>query len=154
MQTQPRISIRALPSDLGVRALAAPLPGAVAVVDDSDGGEALRCCLRDSRPGEQLVLISVAPPGPEGVYAERGPVFVHAEDCGGPAEPGYPLDWRRRNQVFRAYGQDGTIVGGELVMAGAGQEAVAERLLANPTVAFVQTRNVLYGCYMATIERG
>jgi|GEM_PF-2609351 len=44
--------------------------------------------------------------------------------------------------------------GGELVPAGTGQEAVAERLSADPTVAFVHTRNVLHGCYTATIERG
>lgn len=109
---------------------------------------------RDSRPGEQVVLVSVAPPGPEGAYAERGPVFVHAEDCGGPAQPGYPPDRRCRDQVFRTYGQDGTIVVGELVPAGTGQEAVEERLSADPTVAFVHTRNVLHGCYTATTERG
>ncbi len=148
--------IRALPPGLGERAAAtghdeAGVPVRVRV---DEGGAPLRCCLRDSRPGERIVLISVVPEGPADAYAERGPVFVHADGCGGPARTdAYPDDWRRRPQVFRAYGGDGTIVGGELVEPGGDQDAAARRLLATPGVAFVQTRNVVHGCYMATIER-
>jgi hypothetical protein len=56
--------------------------------------------------------------------------------------------------VFRAYDWAGSIVGGEVVPAGpAGQEEAARRLLDDPRVAFVQTRNVVFGCYMLTIRR-
>jgi hypothetical protein len=48
-----------------------------------DGGYPLRCCLRESEPGERLLLMAHRPFPWEGVYAEVGPVFVHAEDCGG-----------------------------------------------------------------------
>jgi hypothetical protein len=135
-----------------------PLPttlGAAAtrVSVDEQGGAPLRCCLRDSRPGERIALVAVTPDGPEGAYRETGPVFVHAGHCGGPATPGYPDDWRRRTQVFRAYGRGGQIVGGEVVPGGTGQEEVAIRLLADQEVAFVQSRNVVFGCYMLTIER-
>jgi hypothetical protein len=55
--------------------------------------------------------------------------------------------------VFRAYGVDGTIVGGEVVEPGTGQEVVAERLLADPAVAFLHSHNVIHGCYMFAIRR-
>lgn len=120
---------------------------------DQDGGVPLRCCLRDSHPGEQVAVASVTPPGPQGAYRESGPVFLHPESCTGPDTAGYPEDFRRRPQVFRAYDAQGSIVGGELVEAGIDQEWVAERLLADPEVAFLQTRNVVHGCYMLTIRR-
>jgi hypothetical protein len=130
-----------------------PLPDGVRIRVDRDGGAPLRCCLRDSRPGERMALLSVAPEGPRGAYRETGPVFVHADPCPGPARPGYPDDFRRRAQVFRAYGWSGAITGGVLVPAGDGQEEVARELLSDPAVAFVQTRNVVHGCYMLTIRR-
>ena len=120
---------------------------------DDGGGAPLRCCLRDSRPGERIALITVTPDGPRGAYRETGPVFVHADPCPGPAHPGYPADFRRRAQVFRAYDWSGSIAGGTVVPAGSGQEEAARQLLGDPRVAFVQTRNVVFGCYMLTIRR-
>src|SRR5712692_9535116 len=46
-----------------------------------DGGAPLRCCLREAPAGERLLLIAYTPPGTAGAYAERGPVFIHAERC-------------------------------------------------------------------------
>ncbi len=79
-------------------------------------------------------------------------MFLHADGCPGPVTAGYPEQWRSRPQVFRAYSAAGDIVGGELVPPGDGQEEVARRLLADPAVAFLQTRNVVHGCYMATLR--
>ena len=133
-----------------------PLPGTIPttaeqVSNDREGGAPLRCCLRDSRPGERLVLASVTPPGPQGAYAESGPVFMHADPCGGPSRPGYPEEFRRRTQVFRAYSADGRIIGGHVVKPQDDQEAVAEELLADPDVAYLHSRNVVFGCYMFAI---
>jgi len=61
---------------------------------DREGGSPLRCCLRETRPGEQVLLIAYTPPGTAGAYAERGPVFVHADPCGGYATPPEPLSAR------------------------------------------------------------
>ncbi|BEP16464.1 DUF1203 domain-containing protein [Acidothermaceae bacterium B102] len=132
---------------------AALAAGADRVYVEKEGGAPLRCCLRDSRPGDRIALVSVAPPGPAGAYRETGPVFLHADGCTGPATRGYPEEFRARRQVFRAYDATGSIVGGEVVEAGTGQEAVAERLLADPDVAFVQSRNLVYGCFMWTMRR-
>ena len=139
------ITVDALPASLAA--------AATSVWDDDAGGAPLRCCLRDSRPGERVALVSVTPPGPMGAYQEVGPVFLHAEGCDGPSSPGYPDAFRDRPQVFRAYAADGSIAGGEIVDAGTGQEAVAERMLEDPEVAFLHTRNVVYGCYMLMIRR-
>ena len=126
-------------------------PGAVVRVDD-EGGAPLRCCLRDSRPGERLALVRVTPPGPAGPYAEAGPVYLHADGCSGPADPGYPADFQARRQVLRCYGHDGTILGGEVVGPDEDHASVAERLLSDEAVAFVHTRNVVFGCYMLTLS--
>ncbi|MBC7589821.1 MAG: DUF1203 domain-containing protein [Salinibacterium sp.] len=139
------ITIDALPVSL--------TQSAVRVWVDEDGGAPLRCCLRDSCSGERVALVSVTPPGPMGAYQESGPVFMHADACGGANSRTYPDDFRRRPQVFRAYDARGCILGGELVDAGNDQEAVAERLLADPDVAFLHTRNVIHGCYMLMIRR-
>lgn len=120
---------------------------------DEEGGAPLRCCLRDSRPGERVGLVSATPPGPTGAYQETGPVFMHADGCDGPIERTYPDDFRSRPQIFRAYDAQGSIVGGELVDVADDHEAVAERLLADPGVAFLHTRNVVHGCYMLMIQR-
>jgi hypothetical protein len=130
-----------------------PLDSSARIRVEDVGGAPLRCCLRDSRPGERIALIAVTPAGPRGAYRETGPVFVHADHCPGPRSSGYPEDFRRRDQVFRAYDWNGSIVGGDVVPAGQGQEEAARELLRDPSVAFLQARNVVFGCYMLTIRR-
>ncbi len=70
-----------------------------------DGGAPLRCCLREARAGERVMLIAYTPPGTAGAYAERGPVFIHAERCAGyPTPAQYPPGLAHRQQVVRARG--------------------------------------------------
>jgi uncharacterized protein DUF1203 len=117
------------------------------------GDEPLRCCLRLSRAGEQIALIAYQPPGGAGAYHETGPVFVHAASCEGyPAGAGWPPDFRSWRQVLRAYDHDGRIAGALLVDGTAAELGIAT-LLDDPRVAMVQSRNVLYGCYMFSIHR-
>lgn len=118
-----------------------------------DGGEPLRCCLRMSRAGEQIALIAYQPPGGAGPYQETGPVFVHAAACTGyPETGGWPSEFRDRQQVLRGYDDHGRITGAMLVDGSAAEPGIAE-LLANPDVVTVQSRNVLYGCYMFEVCR-
>jgi hypothetical protein len=129
---------------------------------DLEGGSPLRCCLRYSTPGEELLLLSYAPlrhrprderfdPGP---YDEMGPVYVHARDCGGYSETGrYPAAFTVTPQVFRCYGWDGRIVGGRVVEPEEDHDSAAAELIADDAVAFIQTHNVVYGCYMVEISR-
>jgi hypothetical protein len=125
---------------------------------DHEGGEPLRCCLRPSRPGESIVLISYAPvrasAGDAGPYDEVGPVFVHTNECDGPTDPDrYPAEWVDRPQVLRAYNADGAILGGARLEPGDDRDEAARQLLADPEVAFVHSRNIVYGCYMLEIRR-
>jgi hypothetical protein len=114
----------------------------------AEGGAPLRCCLREARAGERLLLIAYTPPGTAGAYAERGPVFIHAERCDGyPTPHQYPPGLIGRPQVVRAYDSQGRIADGVLVADGHQAQGVIAGLLARPEVALVHLRNVGYGCY-------
>jgi len=118
----------------------------VRVLEDS--GAPLRCCLREARAGERVLLIAYTPPGTAGAYAERGPVFVHAERCEGyPTPAQYPPGLAHRQQVVRAYDRQGRIADGVLVADGQQAQGVIAELLARPEVELVHLRNVGYGCY-------
>lgn len=122
---------------------------------DTDGGSPLRCCLRDSWPGERVLLIAYTPPGTSGAYAERGPVFIHSDPCDGYQTPHrYPPGLSGRQQVVRAYDRSGRIADGVLAADGHHAETVIHELLARPDVALVHVRNVLYGCYSFAVRRG
>ncbi len=93
-------------------------------VTDEEGGAPLRCCLRRSAPGERIALVSYAPlrrwaagTGVDpGAYDEQGPVFIHAEECGGP--DGDALPFANAHRTVRRYSADGRILGGRLVESG------------------------------------
>jgi hypothetical protein len=135
----------------------APLP-----VVDSDGGSPLRCCLRASRPGEALLLVSYAPlrrwAAARGVdpaaYDEVGPVFIHAEPCDGATGDGYPRDFRRSPRVFRAYDGNGRILDGRLAQPDEDPERVIAELLADERVAVVHARALGFGCFTFAVQRG
>jgi hypothetical protein len=122
---------------------------------DTAGGNPLRCCLRESEPGEPVLLLAYTPPGTRGAYAERGPVFIHAQPCPGYLTPGqYPPGLSHRQQVVRAYDQEGRIADGVLVNDGTQAMAVIRQLMARPDVELVHLRNVGYGCYNFAVRRG
>jgi hypothetical protein len=117
-------------------------------------GAPLRCCLRDAEVGERLALLSWRPltEAPDSVYAEVGPVFVHADSCAGYRESAaYPAGFRHRTQLLRSYSADGDMVDYEIT-DGDAAEASIEKLLANPDAAVVHSRNVKAGCYMLAIR--
>lgn len=121
---------------------------------DAEGGSPLRCCLRETTPGERVLLIAYTPPGTRGAYAERGPVFIHAEPCGGYLTPDqYPPALRHRRQVVRAYDHRGRIADGVLVNDGQQAMTVIQGLLARPDVTVVHLRNVGYGCYNFAVRQ-
>ncbi|MGH3406426.1 MAG: DUF1203 domain-containing protein [Streptosporangiaceae bacterium] len=120
----------------------------------AEGGSPLRCCLRETVPGEQVLLIAYTPPGTSGAYAERGPVFVHAEPCPGYVTPDqFPPALSHRQQVVRAYDRQGRIADGVLVADGEHAQTVIRELLARPDVELVHLRNVGYGCYNFAVRR-
>jgi hypothetical protein len=120
----------------------------------AEGGEPLRCCLRNARPGDELLLFGYQPPLPASPYREVGAVLAHAEPCAGPADvTSYPPDWRGRPQVLRAYDGRGWIHDVTTVHDGQDPERVIAELLAEPDVVQIHSRNIAWGCYMFTITR-
>ncbi|MEU1307527.1 DUF1203 domain-containing protein [Streptomyces cinnamoneus] len=132
-------------------------------VTDGEGGAPLRCCLRHSRPGERIVLVSYAPlhrwaaeTGAEpGAYDERGPVFIHAGECEGRAPgSGYPVTMHGARRVLRAYDAQGRILGGRLIEVPAAEvDAALSEVFADPDVALVHVRAVEFGCFMVEVRR-
>ncbi|GEC07290.1 hypothetical protein SSP24_49450 [Streptomyces spinoverrucosus] len=126
-------------------------------VTDEEGGAPLRCCLRRSVPGERIALVSYAPlrrwaaetGADPGAYDEQGPVFIHAEECGGPALDGLPFT--NAHRTLRRYSAEGRIVGGRLVENGF--EAALVNAFDDPEVALVHVRAVEYGCFLYEVRR-
>ncbi|MGA5413886.1 DUF1203 domain-containing protein [Streptomyces pseudogriseolus] len=127
---------------------------------DGEGGAPLRCCLRRSRPGERIALVSYAPlrrwaaeTGVDpGAYDEQGPVFVHAEGCEGPERDALPFTSAHR--VLRRYSADGRILGGRLVGPPEDFASALREAFADPAVALVHVRAVEYGCFLYEVGRG
>jgi hypothetical protein len=137
-----------------VRATGVDATGRAAEHRVPEGGEPLRCCLRDAKRGERLVLFAHALDLPDSPYRETGPVFAHAESCAGPVSTtAYPQDWYGRPQVIRAYDERGRIHEATTMHDGADPEAAIDAVLRTPGVAQVHSRNVLYGCYMFSVTR-
>ena len=150
--------IHALPQDVLARVRSTRRDASgnpVAEVRATGSGEPLRCCLRDARAGESLVLFGYEPPIAAGSpYREIGAVFAHAEPCGGAGsgDGAYPPAWRGRRQVLRAYDSRGWIHAA-IVHDGGDPEAEIARLLADPAVVALHSRNVAYGCFMFAVTR-
>ncbi|MFF8836108.1 DUF1203 domain-containing protein [Streptomyces sp. NPDC015130] len=133
---------------------------------DAEGGAPLRCCLRRSVPGERIALVSYAPlrrwaagTGVEpGAYDEQGPVFVHAEECGGPApSEEYPFARAGVLRTVRRYDAAGRIAGGLLLelpeVPGEAFDRAFAEAFADPAVALVHVRAVEYGCFLYEVRR-
>ncbi|MFE1773023.1 DUF1203 domain-containing protein [Streptomyces sp. NPDC059008] len=130
-------------------------------------GSPLRCCLRAIRAGERVALVSYAPlrrwaartGAAPGAYDEQGPVFIHAEECGGPDgdADGYPFARPGALRTLRRYDARGQIVGGRLLEipqdAVAGFDAAFAEAFADPEVALVHVRAVEYGCFQFEVRR-
>lgn len=134
---------------------------------DPEGGAPLRCCLRRSRAGERITLVTYAPLrrwaaenwAKPGAYDEQGPVFIHADECDGPAgdATGYPFARPGALRTVRRYDSEGRIAGGRLLeipeAADEGFDAAFAEAFADPEVALVHVRAAEYGCFLFEVRR-
>ncbi|MGV4925853.1 DUF1203 domain-containing protein [Streptomyces sp. BHT-5-2] len=141
-------------------------PCAPYVATPDDEGSPLRCCLRPITPGERIALVSYAPlrrwaaatGADPGAYDEQGPVFIHADDCGGftPGE-NYPFDRPGALRTVRRYDARGHIAGGRLLEipaeATAGFDAAFDDAFGDPDVVLVHVRALEYGCFHFEVRR-
>jgi hypothetical protein len=129
-------------------------------------GSPLRCCLRPSEAGERIALVSYAPlrrwaastGADPGAYDEQGPVFIHADDCGGFVPDGtYPFARHGALRTVRRYDAHGHIVGGRFVEipadATAGFDAAFDDAFSDPDVVLVHVRALEYGCFHFEVRR-
>jgi hypothetical protein len=116
-------------------------------------GSPLRCCLERSGDGEGVVLFRYSPTAGRGAYEEVGPVFVHAEPCGGPERTDVlPDALSKAARVVRAYDADGRIRTGEVAAAGELGDVVSG-LFADPLVVEAQVRSLSHGCFLFAVTR-
>ena len=123
-------------------------------LDEAEGWP-LRCCLRDSRPGERLAIVAWSPFPWQGVYAEVGPIVIHRDDCGGRQELGVPLQFLSRRQIVRPYGHDHRIAYDDvaIVEPDGSLPTVLRDVLSRDWIDFALVRNVSAGCYSFTARR-
>jgi len=120
-----------------------------------DGSAPCRHCLRIALPGEEVILFSYKPFAQPGLYQEIGPVFIHAHACRPYGrDDGFPPVFLKRPLVLRPYDNRNNICDAQ-VLVGSGEGAdAADRMLANPQVAYVHARSASRGCFLFRIERG
>jgi hypothetical protein len=147
--------IHALPEEVLARVRASGIDASGNRVEEvsAEGGEPLRCCLRNARPAEALILFGYEPPIGNSPYHEVGAVFAHAERCAGPESgDAYPSAWRNKPQVLRSYDRRGWIRDAVIHHGTDAEEHIA-RLLADPEAVQLHSRNVAYGCFMFRVTR-
>ncbi|MFD5886055.1 DUF1203 domain-containing protein [Streptomyces sp. NPDC060334] len=141
-------------------------PCAPYLATPDDAGSPLRCCLRPITLGERIALVSYAPlrrwaaagGADPGAYDEQGPVFIHADDCGGFTPGGaYPFDRAGALRTVRRYDSRGHIAGGRLleipVDATAGFDTAFDEAFYDPDVVLVHVRALEYGCFHFEVRR-
>jgi hypothetical protein len=108
--------------------------------------------LRWAQPGERVILFPYAAIPSGRPYAERGPIFVHAEKCERySATDEYPAEFRNA-RVFRAYDLNYNLIDAQVVN-GSEPETVIQELFENPETAFVDARSVTHGCFTFRVQR-
>jgi hypothetical protein len=118
------------------------------------GGEPLRCCLTCATAGEIIALISYAPFEHASPWREVGPVYIHAEACGGyRTGTELPSQLRSGPRLLRTYHADDTMnyAHNTLVENGEDIEVRLTQLLSLPDVATVHVRTVLPQCFLYAV---
>jgi hypothetical protein len=113
-----------------------------------------RHCLRLIRVQEEELLLFTYDPFRElGEPPLPGPIYIHAEKCERYAvQTGFPEEYRGRLLTLAAYGSDRALLA-ERRLGGAGEDAAAEELFADPAVNYVHVRSTEAGCYLFRLER-
>ena len=109
--------------------------------------------LRDAAPGEAVLLLNHEYQSADSPYRGRHAIFVRE----GASERFDAVDevpeaLRRRLLSVRAFDAAGMMVDADVV-EGTALESLAERLLADPHVAYLHAHHARRGCYAARIER-
>ena len=151
------VRFSALPSETA-RALRAGAPDANGMPAErsvSDGnGNPCRHCLRDIPQGAGMLTLALRPFPALQPYAETGPIFLCADDCGRWEGDGLaPVLANRDAYLIKGYGADDRIAYGTgriVPTATLAQSAAA--LFGDPRVRYGHVRSATNNCYTCRIE--
>jgi uncharacterized protein DUF1203 len=120
----------------------------------AEGREPCRRCLRNARPGENLLLLPYDPFLVRSPYTGDGPVYVHADGCdeheAGPDQLPEQVDGARQFSV-RAYDGDAMML--DAVVVGADELADRARTLLGDGAEFLHAHFAGPGCFAFRIDR-
>jgi hypothetical protein len=122
-------------------------------IADEAAGFPDRVELRDAAPGERVLLLNFTHQPANTPYRASHAIFVREG-----AMEAYdrvdevPGSLSRRLLSVRAFGEDHRMVDADVIEGGA-LEALIERFLARPDVAYLHAHFAKRGCYAARIER-
>jgi len=127
--------------------------GAIRIPTHPGDGHPDRVELRDAQPGESVLLVNHEHQPVDTPYRSRHAIFVR-EHAGQPfdAIDTVPPALRSRLLSLRAFDAEGMMVDADIT-DGAAAEALIERLLAQPEVAYIHAHYARRGCYAALIRR-
>lgn len=114
-----------------------------------------RVCLGRIRQGESALLVSYRPFRHVQPYAETGPIFIHAEECGVyDVAQVPPVMLNSADYIVRGYDVGNRIVYGTgSVTPTAEITRHAQALLASPAIAYVHVRSARNNCFQCRIDR-
>jgi hypothetical protein len=116
-------------------------------------GVPCRHCLKQVPEGREYLILAHRPFATRNPYAETGPIFLCAEECGAAAPgPDRPEMLASPHYILRGYSADERIVYGTgQVVATDRIAATAEALLDRPDVAFVDIRSASNNCFQCRV---
>lgn len=155
MTTKPAYRIVPLPLDYVQtirRTMTDPFGHRLQVFVNKAQGNPCRFTLRQSPPGEELLLLSHRPFAQDHPYAEIGPIFIRLRGNEGYEDVHrFPPEIDPTTRIFRCYDAAERIVDARIGTREA--DALIAELFANPAVACIHVRSLTYGCYTFKIER-
>lgn len=123
----------------------------------SDGGGApCRHCLTDVAEGDDFLVLAHQPFPKSQPYAETGPIFLHAKECGSYQDTGRApkLFDRSKTLLVRGYDEKDQICYWAAEHVPVPElTARCEDMLADPRVRYLHIRSTSYNCYQCRVER-
>ena len=122
------------------------------IADRRTPGYPCRVSLRDSRPGDELLLVNYEHHPVASPYRMRFAIYVRKGEKTYDRTDEVPEQLRIRTLAVRAFDADAMLLGWELV-DGHDLEKAIERLLADDRAAYLHVHYAAPGCYAARVER-
>lgn len=119
----------------------------------SPGGMPCRHCMGKIDAGEEMLILAYRPFPNLQPYAETGPIFLHAEDCGGSSGSNeLPAMLDSTDYIVRGYSSNHRIVYGTgAVIPTASIKLQASELLKRSDVGYVHVRSARNNCYQCSV---